>query len=66
VRNITLGILLFLFLVCFVAIIVEELLLGGRRKRRLMREARARESRRALDNSTGNDEVQSNAHHPHH
>lgn len=41
-RNLALGTLIFLFLACFLAIIVEELFLGGRRKRRLMREARAR------------------------
>jgi hypothetical protein len=41
-RNIALGILLFLFIACFIAIVVEELFLGGRRKRRLMRAARAR------------------------
>lgn len=39
-RNITLGVLLFLFITCFVAIVIEELFLGGRRKRRLMRQAR--------------------------
>ncbi len=39
-RNIALGLLLFLFIACFVAIVVEELFLGGRRKRRLMREGR--------------------------
>ncbi len=38
-RNFALGLLLFLFLACFIAIIVEELFLGGRRKRRLLREA---------------------------
>jgi hypothetical protein len=42
-RNAALGLLLFLFLACFIAIIVEELFLGGRRKRRCMREARFRE-----------------------
>ncbi len=41
-RNIALGLLLFLFIACFVAIVVEELFLGGRRKRRLMREAQLR------------------------
>ncbi len=41
-RNFTLGLLLFLFIACFVAIIVEELFLGGRRKRRLVRQARVR------------------------
>jgi hypothetical protein len=41
-RNIALGLLLFLFMACFIAIIVEELFLGGRQKRRLMREVRMR------------------------
>ncbi|WP_298438615.1 hypothetical protein [Geobacter sp.] len=39
-REKALGILLGLFVVCFVAIIVEEAFLGGRRRRRLQREAR--------------------------
>ncbi len=39
-RNFALGLLLFLFIACFIAIIVEELFLGGRRKRRLMRKTR--------------------------
>ncbi len=41
-RNVVLGLLLFLFVACFFAIVVEELFLGGRRKRRLMRDARLR------------------------
>ena len=36
------GIIFLLFVVCFVAIIIEETFLGGRRRRRLERSARER------------------------
>lgn len=39
-REKALAILFTLFLLCFVAIIVEETFLGGRRKRRLMKDAK--------------------------
>jgi len=35
-----------LFFVCFIAIVIEETFLGGRRRRKLEREARARQDRK--------------------
>lgn len=43
-REKALGIIFFLFMVCFLAIIVEETFLGGKRKRRLLREAREKQN----------------------
>lgn len=43
VRETALGIIFFLFILCFVAIIIEETFLGGRKKRKLLREAREKE-----------------------
>lgn len=40
--RVTLGIIFALFLLCFVAIIVEETFLGGRRRRKAVKNARAR------------------------
>ena len=40
-REKILGVLLVLFVICFVAIIVEETFLGGRKRRQLQRKARA-------------------------
>ncbi len=37
-RNIILGIIFGLFVLCFVAIIIEETFLGGRRRRKMERE----------------------------
>jgi hypothetical protein len=42
VRELVLGVLFFLFIVCFLAIVIEELFLGGRRRRKLQRDNRAR------------------------
>jgi hypothetical protein len=39
-REKALGILLLLFMACFIAVIVEETFLGGRRKRKLLRDAK--------------------------
>jgi hypothetical protein len=39
-RNILLGGIFFLFISCFVAIVIEETFLGGRRRRRLEKQAR--------------------------
>ncbi|MBT0653622.1 hypothetical protein [Geomobilimonas luticola] len=39
-RSIILGTLFFLFFACFIAIVVEELFLGGRRRRRLEKQLR--------------------------
>lgn len=41
-----LGIIFSLFIVCFVAIIIEETLLGGRRRRKALKNARAGENGR--------------------
>lgn len=41
-RNLALGIIMGLFCLCFIAIIVENAFLGGRRRRKLEREARER------------------------
>lgn len=38
-REKALGIIFFLFMVCFIAIIVEETFLGGKKKRKLLKEA---------------------------
>jgi hypothetical protein len=38
VRNIILGIIFGLFALCFVAIIIEETFLGGRRRRKMERQ----------------------------
>ncbi len=43
VREKALGIIFCLFITCFVAIIVEETFLGGRRKRKLLREAKKKQ-----------------------
>ncbi|GFE57947.1 hypothetical protein [Geobacter sp. AOG1] len=39
-RSLILGTIFFLFFACFVAIVVEELFLGGRRRRRLEKQLR--------------------------
>jgi hypothetical protein len=36
------GIIFLLFVICFIAIVIEETFLGGRRRRKLEREARAK------------------------
>lgn len=40
--RIALGVIFALFIVCFVAIVVEETLLGGRRRRKAIKAARTR------------------------
>ena len=37
-----LGVIFILFLICFVAIVIEETFLGGRRRRKAMKAARER------------------------
>ena len=44
-RNMILGIILGLFAICFVAIIIEETFLGGRRRRQM--ERKLKEARNA-------------------
>jgi len=41
VREKMLGILFVLFIICFLAIIIEEAFLGGRKRRQLARKARS-------------------------
>ncbi|ANA40763.1 MULTISPECIES: hypothetical protein [Geobacter] len=41
-REKILGVLMVLFVVCFAAIFIEEAFLGGRKRRRLEKEARLR------------------------
>ncbi|ABQ25770.1 hypothetical protein [Geotalea uraniireducens] len=43
-REKALGIIFFLFMVCFIAIIVEETFLGGKKKRKLIKEAREKQN----------------------
>lgn len=38
-----LGVIFILFLICFVAIVIEETFLGGRRRRKAMKIARERQ-----------------------
>ncbi|UFS71558.1 hypothetical protein LPW11_05010 [Geomonas sp. RF6] len=45
-----LGVLCLIFLICCVAIAVEETMLGGRRRRRLEREARQKAREREDEN----------------
>lgn len=49
VRGIILGTVFALFIICFVAIIIEEAFLGGRRRRRMERALKERKS----ENNTG-------------
>lgn len=44
VRGIILGSVLALFVICFIAIIVEETLLGGRRRRRMEKSLKERKN----------------------
>jgi hypothetical protein len=43
------AVIFLLFVVCFVAIVIEETFLGGRRRRKLEREARAKPDRNVGD-----------------
>ncbi len=42
-RELVLGTIFFLFVACFVAIVIENAFLGGRRRRRLVREAQLKQ-----------------------
>lgn len=42
--HIGLGIIFALFIICFVAIVIEETFLGGRRRRKALKIARERDS----------------------
>lgn len=50
-REKILGLILFLFVICFVAIVVEETFLGGRQRRRREREARRKRQSQTEDGS---------------
>lgn len=50
--RVVLGIIFILFIVCFIAIVVEETFLGGRRKRKALKAALVREANRCRDDST--------------
>jgi hypothetical protein len=41
--RVALGILFILFIICFIAIVVEETFLGGKRRRKALKAARLRE-----------------------
>lgn len=60
--RVALGIIFALFIVCFVAIIVEETFLGGRRRRKAVKAARERE----MANSATEDPAPQNSDTPHH
>lgn len=49
-REKILGILLVLFMGCFVAIVIEELFIGGRKRRQLEKRARAAKPDESGDN----------------
>lgn len=42
--HVGLGIIFILFIICFIAIVIEETFLGGRRRRRAVKTARERNS----------------------
>jgi exopolysaccharide biosynthesis protein len=50
--HVGLGIIFILFIICFIAIVVEELFLGGRRKRKALKSAREREAEGSRNSST--------------
>ena len=50
--RVALGVIFALFLLCFVAIIVEETFLGGRRRRKALKIARERGMEKAANAST--------------
>jgi len=58
--RIALGVIFALFLICFVAIIVEETFLGGRRRRKALKTARQRAVEQVVpDSSTADPAPQS-------
>ena len=59
--RVALGIIFALFIVCFVAIVVEETFLGGRRRRKAEKNARER----ATGNPSTIDPAQQNSDIPH-
>lgn len=49
--RVALGILFILFIICFIAIVIEETFLGGKRRRKAIKAARQRELDRCADTS---------------
>ena len=60
--RIALGIIFALFIICFIAIIIEETFLGGRRRRKALKNARER----ALADSATTGPAPQNSHTPRH
>ncbi|MBC8016973.1 MAG: hypothetical protein H7X83_00440 [Verrucomicrobia bacterium] len=50
--RIVLGVIFILFIVCFIAIVVEETFLGGRRRRKALKIARERQLDGGLNSAT--------------
>lgn len=63
--RIVLGVIFALFLVCFAAIVVEETFLGGRRRRKALKDARGREMGEEAPNATTADPAPQNSGTPH-
>ena len=59
--RVILGVIFALFLICFIAIIIEETFLGGRRRRKALKSARER----TLADSATIDPAPQNSHTPH-
>jgi len=58
--RIVLGIIFILFIVCFIAIVVEETFLGGRRRRKALKVARERQLPDEGPNSATSDRAPQN------
>lgn len=63
--RIALGVIFALFLVCFVAIVVEETFLGGRRRRKALKDFRGREMGEEAANASTADPAPQNSGTPH-
>lgn len=61
-----LGVIFALFILCFVAIIIEETFLGGRRRRKAEKDARSRSIEESADVTAIEVPVQQNSNTPHH
>lgn len=60
--RVVLGVIFALFLLCFAAIIIEEMFLGGRRRRKALKMARER----TLSDSSTADPAPQSSNTPHH
>ena len=60
-----LGVIFALFLLCFVAIVVEETFLGGRRRRKAIKNAREREIMEGIVIPATSDPAPQNSNIPH-